>query len=65
MYFIIVADDQISNKNSYWNRGHGGFVLNEPYTAAQFPNAEEAYVELVDENLTDIAHVRAVQPIGG
>ncbi len=65
MYFIIVSDMRINDKNSYWSRGHGGFVLDEPDTATQFPNAEEAYVELIDEDLTDLAHVRAIQPIGG
>ncbi len=63
-YYIIVADARINDKSSYWSRGYNGFVENELSCATQFHSLLDVCTELVDEELTDIAHVRAVQPIG-
>lgn len=58
-YYVIAVTRGI---NTFWSRGHNSFVGLD--RATQFRSAEDAYVELVDKDFTDLAHVKAI-PITG
>jgi len=58
-YVLVAATPAALGKKYYWSRGLDGFTEAE-LLATQFRNSDDAYTELVDEEITDIAEVRRI-----
>ena len=63
MHLIVAKIEALGAPWVYWSRGYDGFVKDRS-KATEFETVDDAYAELYDCELTDIAEVRTLAVVG-
>ena len=63
MHLIVAKLTVLGAPWIYWSRGYDGFTKDRS-KATEFETVDDAYAELYDYDLTDIAEVRTLGVVG-